>query len=190
MNGSPSVRVALFNRECGSKSSCRWLYCLGIYKKLENLESITINLGGIKDFSHLSKIKNLKFLEIFQVRGLDNLDFLSNLRSLQYLYLQNLSNIQTLPNMRNMAKLRRLIIDNLKGLNSLSSVISIPNLEEFCLYRGNNQSVEAVAVVLNNEKLKRVVAYFGTQKKNESFKALVLKTNIEYWTKIDTFNFN
>lgn len=33
MNGSPSVRVALFNRECGSKSSCRWLYCLGIYNR-------------------------------------------------------------------------------------------------------------------------------------------------------------
>lgn len=32
MNGSPSVRVALFIRESGSESPCRWFYVTGIYK--------------------------------------------------------------------------------------------------------------------------------------------------------------
>lgn len=31
MNGSPSVRVALFIRESGSESPCRWFYVTGIY---------------------------------------------------------------------------------------------------------------------------------------------------------------
>ena len=34
MNGSPSVRVALFIRESGSESPCRWFYVTGIYKSL------------------------------------------------------------------------------------------------------------------------------------------------------------
>ena len=32
MNGLPSVRVALFIRESGSESPCRWFYVTGIYK--------------------------------------------------------------------------------------------------------------------------------------------------------------
>lgn len=35
MNGSPSMKAALFSRYSGSKSSCRWFYCLGIYTELE-----------------------------------------------------------------------------------------------------------------------------------------------------------
>ena len=34
MNGSPSVRVALFIRESGSESPCRWFYVTGIYKQI------------------------------------------------------------------------------------------------------------------------------------------------------------
>lgn len=32
MNGSPSVKVALFIRNGGSESPCRWFYVTGIYK--------------------------------------------------------------------------------------------------------------------------------------------------------------
>ena len=31
MNGSPSVKVALFIRNGGSESPCRWFYITGIY---------------------------------------------------------------------------------------------------------------------------------------------------------------
>lgn len=31
MNGSPSVKVALFIRNGGSESPCRWFYVTGIY---------------------------------------------------------------------------------------------------------------------------------------------------------------
>ena len=34
MNGSPSVKVALFIRNGGSESPCRWFYVTGIYTVL------------------------------------------------------------------------------------------------------------------------------------------------------------
>ena len=34
MNGSPSVKVALFIRNGGSESPCRWFYITGIYSRL------------------------------------------------------------------------------------------------------------------------------------------------------------
>lgn len=42
MNGSSSVRVALFIRESGSESPCRWSYVTGIYtyRKLNRQRSV------------------------------------------------------------------------------------------------------------------------------------------------------
>ena len=40
MNGSPSVRVALFIRESGSESPCRWFYVTGIYTALVNIANV------------------------------------------------------------------------------------------------------------------------------------------------------
>lgn len=34
MNGSPSVKVALFIRNGGSESPCRWFYVTGIYRSV------------------------------------------------------------------------------------------------------------------------------------------------------------
>lgn len=39
MNGSPSVRVALFIRESGSESPCRWFYVTGIYNQAVKMQS-------------------------------------------------------------------------------------------------------------------------------------------------------
>lgn len=37
MNGSPSVKVALFIRNGGSESPCRWFYVTEIYKNVKVL---------------------------------------------------------------------------------------------------------------------------------------------------------
>lgn len=37
MNGSPSVKVALFIRNGGSESPCRWFYVTGIYTEKEGI---------------------------------------------------------------------------------------------------------------------------------------------------------
>ena len=47
MNGSPSVKVALFIRNGGSESPCRWFYATEIYKlkrEKEQLEKENIRL--------------------------------------------------------------------------------------------------------------------------------------------------
>ena len=53
---------------------------------LENLNElwrIELKLGGIKEFDSLKKIPNLKYLELWQIRGLNNLNFISELFKLQ-----------------------------------------------------------------------------------------------------------
>ena len=45
MNGSPSVTVALFIRNGGSESPCRWFYVTGIYNE-KTLHAVLL-LAGI-----------------------------------------------------------------------------------------------------------------------------------------------
>lgn len=45
MNGSPSVRVALFIRESGSESPCRWFYVTGIYSGFLSPDSMDTEAG-------------------------------------------------------------------------------------------------------------------------------------------------
>ena len=76
MNGSPSVRVALFIRESGSESPCRWFYVTGIYNAEqsdllfivsddgvgiphEQLENIRTSLDDENDTVHGIGLKNI-----------------------------------------------------------------------------------------------------------------------------------
>ena len=47
MNGSPSVKVAQFNRDSGSKSPCRWFWCLRIYMGLSAEHKLILHIGGV-----------------------------------------------------------------------------------------------------------------------------------------------
>jgi hypothetical protein len=46
---------------------------LNYLEGLQNLGSVDIKLGGIKSFDSLSKLTNLKYLELWQIRGLSDL---------------------------------------------------------------------------------------------------------------------
>lgn len=64
MNGSPSVRVALFIRESGSESPCRWFYVTGIYKSIKGADASAIVysitetaiLHGLRPYNYLAYV--------------------------------------------------------------------------------------------------------------------------------------
>ena len=55
MNGSPSVKVALFIRNGGSESPCRWFYVTGIYN-LDNSHMILFVGCKIKSVGSANRI--------------------------------------------------------------------------------------------------------------------------------------
>lgn len=145
---------------------------LDYLKNLEKLWSVDIKLGGIKDFNSLKDIKNLKFLEIWQVRKLLNLDFLSKLNNLQNLFIQSLPNIKEFPDLSNNTELRRIFLENLKGLDNLKSIENIKNLEDFVFWDCKLNPKDFYPV-LKNKSLKNVQAKFGSTRKNDEFDNLV-----------------
>lgn len=53
---------------------------------LPKLWSLDIKLGGIRDFSAIENKRSIKYLELWQIRGLSNLSFISSLTGLQFLF--------------------------------------------------------------------------------------------------------
>jgi hypothetical protein len=140
-----------------------------------NLWSVDIKLGGIKNFDALKTLPNLKYLELWQIRDLADLSFISSLEPLQNLFIQSLRNVEKLPPLDRLKKLRRIYLENLKGLKHLNSLRHIENLKEFVYVLAQNQEPENLKPVLDNPSVKSVLCRFGSDKKNDTFDNLVRK---------------
>ncbi len=98
---------------------------------LPRLWSLDIKLGGIKNLSAIVNKESIKYLELWQIRGLSDIRFVSSLHGLQSLFLQSLINVTAIPDLSKLYHLRRLHLENLKGLKDVSAIRHAPALEEF-----------------------------------------------------------
>ena len=148
-------------------------------KPLKQMWSLDIKLGGIKDFSGIEGMSNIKYLELWQVRGLSNLNFISKLEGLQYLYLQSLKQVTSLPSFDCLSKLRCIYLENMKGLKDVSSLRTAPALIGFRYVDASNMQPEVFLPLLNNPTLKQASIGFGSDKKNTQFDMLRKKYGIQ-----------
>ncbi len=142
---------------------------------LDRLETLNIHLGSIKNFEALKDMPQIQALELFQIRDLSNIEFLSDMIGLQTLFLQNLNHVNALPDLQRLDKLKRIVFENLKSMKDLSALENIPHLEE-CLYiAAQNLQPEDFIPLLKNNSVKRVLAGFGSDKRNKIFQELAIQ---------------
>lgn len=137
--------------------------------RLPKLWSLNIKLGGIRGFKGIEGKESVKYLELWQVRDLRNVNVAGTLPGLQNLFLQSLPHVGFLPQMRQLASLRRVILENMKGLSDFTALEAAPALEEFALLDGCRQTPRQLLPVLSNPRVRRVSAYFGSDRKNSEF---------------------
>jgi hypothetical protein len=101
-------------------------YVLG----LDKLWSLDVKLGGIKDFSALRRMPSIKYLELWQIKGLSDLSFISDMVGLQHLLLQSLGRVTELPDLSKLRRLRRIHLDTMKALINIDSLESAPSLQQ------------------------------------------------------------
>jgi hypothetical protein len=145
---------------------------LGYLAHLPKLWSLDIKLGGIRNFAAIESKPSIKYLELWQVRDLSDVRVVGTLPGLQSLFLQSLPHVRSFPQLKNAAALRRVHIQNLKGLHDFTPFATAPALEEFVLVQGNTQAPEELMPVLANPSVRRVAAYFGSNRKNSEFAGL------------------
>jgi len=146
---------------------------LGLLTGLRQLWSLEIKLGGTRDLRLLPRLKSLKYLELWMVRGLEDLSPVGDAVSLQYLSLQALRRVRSIPNLHKMTNLRRVYVETMKGLRDLRPLASAPALEELFVVGMSHLQPADFANFLGLHSLKRVSAGLGSQTKNEAVASLL-----------------
>ncbi len=154
---------------------------LSILLPLKKLWWLAIKLGGTKKLSDISELTNLKYLELWMIRGLEDISFISKLKNLQFLFLQDLKNVKKLPDLSNCYSLRKIYIESLKSLSGVQSIAEVSSLEELLVVSGNNFKPSDFECLVNHKNLKTAFVGLGSKKKNDEVKKLLnLPTTEDY----------
>ena len=122
---------------------------LDFLAELDRLWSLDIKLGGTTNLAALSGMRGIKYLELWQVRGLaPTPGIVAELPGLQHLFLQSLPQVTALPDLASLQHLRRLVLQNMKGLDDLTAVGTAPALEEFAFIEASGKEPDIVLPVL------------------------------------------
>jgi hypothetical protein len=151
---------------------------LSFLSRLQNLRSLDIKLGGIKSLRSLEDMQKLRYLELWQIKGLEEVDFISSLVGLQNLFLQSLRNVTRIPNLARLKKLRRVYLENMKGLEDLSTLATAPSLRELVHVASRNELADYESV-LKMPSLKMASVGLGSLKKNDAFVAMAKRQGID-----------
>ena len=155
---------------------------------LSKLWSLDIKLGGSNDLRALAGLENIKYLELWQVRGLADLHPISTLTGLQYLFLQSLPRVTSLPELGKLIRLRRVHLDNMKGLRSLEALCGAPMLEELVHFDAKNHAPADYECLLKSKTMKALRVGFGSDSKNNAFRAM-LDSHQKVWHDLSQFEF-
>ena len=148
---------------------------INFLKNMTALWSIDIKLGGIKDFSILENLTNIKHLELWLIKGLKDISFISKMKGLQNIHLESLTNIEELPSLDNLTNLRRIKLMNLNGLKNLNALKTAPRLQDFFFTVIKKLQPNDLIPVLENPNVKNLYIYFPSDKKNNEFNVLAKK---------------
>lgn len=152
---------------------------LSILLPLTNLLSLDLKLGGTKELGLLAGIGRLRYLELWQIRGLEDISVVEELTDLQHLFMQSLRRVEQLPNLRRLTKLRRVTLDTMKGLSDLRPLAGAPALEELLLIAMRHLSLEDLACLIGHPALRAARFGLGSTKRNVAAQELVGLPTVE-----------
>lgn len=131
------------------------------------IESLEIRLGGTKNLEKLPEFKNLKYLELWMIKGLEDISPIGKTLSLQNIFLQALKNVTVLPDLSQMANLRRIHLHTMKGITDLSPLATAPALEELVIENVSHYEVNDFLPLKGLKSLKNIGLGLGSFKKAE-----------------------
>jgi hypothetical protein len=161
---------------------------LSVFTSLKELWSLDIKLGGTKDLSLLPEIGQLKYIELWMIRGLSNIQSISDVTSLQFLFLHALRRVENLPSFGELHKLRRLHIETLKGLVDISPIVEAPALKELLVLDTPQLKPEQFRCLVDHPTLETAAISLGSIKRNEAASQILDLPRTPYG-KDDEFDF-
>lgn len=139
---------------------------LELIQPLRQLQALDLKLGGTRNLDLLPTIGRLRYLELWQVRGLDDISAAAELADLEYLFLQSLRRVERLPDFSRSDALKRVWLENMKGLFDLTNLATAPALEHLALVDMPHLTPEGLRPLLDCPALRSARVGLGSDKKN------------------------
>lgn len=152
---------------------------LSALTRLNQLKSLDIKLGGTKDLRLAPGIGRLRYLELWMIRGLTDLSFIGDLEYLQHLVLESLKHVSTLPLFRNLRSLRRVKLQNMKGIRDLRSISEAPALEDLLTFEMVHLKPEDFGPFVGHRTLRTVSVGLGGRRKDATVHAMLGLPTVE-----------
>ena len=146
---------------------------LSLLLPLRRLRSLDLKLGGTRDLGLLPRIGELRYLELWMIRGLTDVTAAGQIPSLRALFLQALRQVETLPDFSRATELRRIRLETMKGLRDLSPLATAPVLEGVELIDMRHLKPEDLAPLIGLPRLTAVTPGLGSRRKNEQAAAML-----------------
>ena len=154
---------------------------------LRGLRFLALKLGGTKNLSLLPKLAELRYLELWMIKGLTDITPVGELRKLRYLFLQDLKQVTQLPEFANLDKLERCHIENLKGINDLCPIARAKNLHELLVVSMRHIPVAGFECFRNHPTLQEATIGLGSLRRNAEVTKLLNVPNVSYAKPIEKY---
>jgi hypothetical protein len=139
---------------------------LELLQPLRQLQALDLKLGGTKNLDLLATMGRIRYLELWQVRGLDDITATAELPDLEYLFLQSLRRVERLPDFSRSNALKRVWLENMKGLSDLTNLATAPALEHLAVVDMPHLAPEDLRPLLDCPALRSARVGLGSDKKN------------------------
>jgi hypothetical protein len=146
---------------------------LSLLLPLTKLRSLDLKRGGTKDLRLLPRIGQIRYLELWLIRGLTDLDPIGEMTGLRSLFLQALSAVRRLPDLSRCVALRRVHLETMKGLSDLAPLATAPALRDLVLIDLRQFGVADLEPLRNAPALRAVNLGFGSVRKNDAGQAFL-----------------
>jgi hypothetical protein len=153
---------------------------LSLLLPLAELRSLDIKLGGTNDLALLPEVGQLRYLELWRIRGFSDASMLGRLPHLRHLFLQTLPQVAGLPDFGEARSLRRIELETMKGIRDLRPIATAPALEELLLDDLPQLQAEDLRPLAGHPTLRAVTANLGAAKKNAAAQKLLGLPEVEF----------
>jgi len=140
---------------------------------LRALKALEIKLCGTRDLALLPRIGEVRYLELWLIRGLEDVAPIGGMASLRSVFLQALKRVERLPDFSGAPNLRRVHLMQMKGLRDLRPLATAAALEELLLVEMPQLQVDDLRPLTGLPKLRAVTIGLASAGKNDAAKAML-----------------
>jgi hypothetical protein len=126
---------------------------LDFISRLTSLKDLIIQSCSFENINAISKLPNIRYLQLWRLAKLNDINVVSVLNNLQYIFIETLNGLETFPEISNLPKLRRVKISSCKNIRDFSSIEKSVSLTGFIIQNASNNDINDFIPIFKNPNI-------------------------------------